>query len=58
MRPKSGYFSSGERNVIPGGHWQAARPATDEEVLVSCVVAPGFDFEDFVLLPQECLTGG
>lgn len=33
--------------LVPGGHWQAAKPATDEEVLVSCVVAPGFDFEDF-----------
>ncbi|MFD5179956.1 cupin domain-containing protein [Nocardia sp. NPDC058379] len=33
--------------VVPGGHWQAARPAADEEVLVSCVVAPGFDFADF-----------
>jgi uncharacterized protein len=40
------------QHIIPGGHWQAARPATDEEVLVSCVVAPGFDFEDFVLLAQ------
>jgi hypothetical protein len=36
--------------VVPGGHWQAARPATDSEVLVSCVVAPGFDFADFTLL--------
>jgi uncharacterized protein len=33
--------------VVPGGTWQAARPAGDEEVLVSCVVAPGFDFADF-----------
>jgi uncharacterized protein len=39
------------QHVIPGGHWQAARPATDAEVLVSCVVAPGFDFADFALLP-------
>ena len=37
------------QHVVPGGHWQAARPAADEEVLVSCVVAPGFDFADFTL---------
>ena len=39
------------QHVIPGGHWQAARPAADREALVSCVVAPGFDFADFTLLP-------
>ncbi|WP_214319944.1 cupin domain-containing protein [Nonomuraea sediminis] len=33
--------------VVPGGVWQSARPAGDEEVLVSCVVSPGFDFADF-----------
>jgi uncharacterized protein len=33
--------------VIPGGVWQAAAPVGDEAVLVSCVVAPGFDFADF-----------
>ncbi|MEV3920198.1 cupin domain-containing protein [Actinomadura coerulea] len=33
--------------VVPPGVWQAARPSGDEEVLVSCVVSPGFDFEDF-----------
>ncbi|MFD1535736.1 cupin domain-containing protein [Nonomuraea guangzhouensis] len=33
--------------VVPGGVWQSARPATGEEVLVSCVVSPGFDFADF-----------
>ena len=41
------------QHVIPGGHWQAARPAADDEVLVSCVVAPGFDFEDFTLFPAS-----
>ncbi|MBW8486215.1 cupin domain-containing protein, partial [Actinomadura parmotrematis] len=35
------------QQVVPAGHWQAARPAGDREVLVSCVVAPGFDFADF-----------
>ena len=39
------------QHVMPGGHWQAAHPAADREVLVSCVVAPGFDFADFTLLP-------
>ncbi|MCG5214157.1 cupin domain-containing protein [Streptosporangium sp. KLBMP 9127] len=33
--------------VVPAGVWQAARPAGDQEVLVSCVVSPGFDFADF-----------
>ncbi|MEU8342196.1 cupin domain-containing protein [Spirillospora sp. NPDC048832] len=37
--------------VVPPGVWQAARPAGDEEVLVSCVVSPGFDFADFRALP-------
>jgi predicted cupin superfamily sugar epimerase len=36
--------------VVPAGAWQAARPAADTEVLVSCVVSPGFDFADFELL--------
>ncbi|MFD9460587.1 cupin domain-containing protein [Streptomyces sp. NPDC060027] len=43
---------AGERPqaLVPGGIWQAARPAGDQEVLVSCVVAPGFDYDDFHLL--------
>ncbi|MFI6830175.1 MULTISPECIES: cupin domain-containing protein [unclassified Kribbella] len=36
--------------VIPPNAWQAARPADDEPVLVSCVVSPGFDFADFRML--------
>jgi uncharacterized protein len=35
--------------LVPGGVWQCAAPAVDEPVLVSCVVAPGFDFADFSL---------
>ncbi|TDD57109.1 cupin domain-containing protein [Kribbella antibiotica] len=35
--------------VIPAGAWQAARPAGDQEVLVSCIVSPGFDFADFTM---------
>lgn len=33
--------------LVPAGTWQAARPAAQDEVLVSCVVSPGFDFADF-----------
>jgi predicted cupin superfamily sugar epimerase len=36
--------------LVPGGVWQSAAPAGQEPVLVSCVVAPGFDFADFRLL--------
>jgi uncharacterized protein len=35
--------------VIRGWTWQRAAPAGPEPVLVSCVVAPGFDFADFRL---------
>jgi uncharacterized protein len=34
---------------VPGGFWQSARPVGSQEVLVSCVVSPGFDFDDFTL---------
>lgn len=34
---------------VPGGVWQSAVPGGTEPVLVSCVVAPGFDFADFRL---------
>jgi predicted cupin superfamily sugar epimerase len=33
--------------LVPGGVWQSARPAADQDVLVSCVVSPGFDPADF-----------
>ena len=32
---------------VPGGVWQAAVPAGSQAVLVSCVVAPGFEYADF-----------
>ncbi|MGH3647390.1 MAG: cupin domain-containing protein [Micromonosporaceae bacterium] len=41
------------QRLVSAGTWQAARPATNREVLVSCVVAPGFDFTDFELLPAD-----
>jgi predicted cupin superfamily sugar epimerase len=36
--------------LVPPGHWQAAAPAAGQPVLVSCVVAPGFSFDDFRML--------
>lgn len=38
--------------VIPANHWFAAEPL-GSEVLVGCTVAPGFEFEDFELLPPD-----
>ena len=43
--------------VIKNGSWFGA--TVDEPnsfALVSCVVAPGFDFEDFELANQQALT--
>jgi len=37
--------------LVPGGVWQSAEPVGDLPVLVSCVVAPGFDYADFRLAP-------
>ena len=34
--------------LVPAGTWQAAGPAS-ADVLVSCVVSPGFDFADWTL---------
>jgi predicted cupin superfamily sugar epimerase len=44
--------------LVPAGVWQSARPATDEPVLVGCVVAPGFDVADFRLLDDGAETVG
>lgn len=35
--------------LVPGGTWQSAAPTVAAPALVSCVVAPGFDFADFRL---------
>jgi hypothetical protein len=35
--------------IVPAGTWQCAVPASGGPALVSCVVAPGFDFADFRL---------
>ena len=36
-------------DVVPAGHWQAARPA-GAFALVACTVGPGFDYSDFELM--------
>jgi predicted cupin superfamily sugar epimerase len=43
---------AGERPqvLVPGGVWQEAEPAGAEPALVTCVVAPAFDFADFRML--------
>ena len=38
--------------LVPPGRWQSARPATDEPVLVACVVVPGFDARVFRMLER------
>jgi len=48
-----GDLAGGQRPqaLVSGGAWQAAAPADTAPVLVSCVVAPGFDFADFRVGP-------
>ena len=45
--------------VVPAGQWQAAEPVAGKHayVLVSCVVAPGFDFAGFELAPAGWSPG-
>ncbi|MBL8114182.1 MAG: cupin domain-containing protein [Acidobacteria bacterium] len=38
-------------HVVPAGWWQSARPLGDY-TLVGCTVGPGFEFEDFEMLPE------
>lgn len=38
--------------LLPGGYLQAAGPQRAEPVLVSCVIAPGFDFSDVWILSE------
>ena len=42
------------QGVVPQGQWQAAMPLAGPHgyAFVSCVVAPGFEFEGFELAPQ------
>jgi predicted cupin superfamily sugar epimerase len=37
--------------LVPAGVWQRTRPAV-ADALVSCVVSPGFDFDDFELAEE------
>lgn len=49
-------FSEGQRPqlVVPGGNYFAARVSgSDKHALVGCTVAPGFDFDDFVLPTRQ-----
>ncbi|MGW0418214.1 cupin domain-containing protein [Streptomyces sp. NPDC003015] len=39
--------------VVPAGHWQSAHPLGEGDVLVSCVVAPSFHYDDFTVLPDD-----
>lgn len=50
---------AGERphHAIPAGDWQAAR-ADRGWALVSCIVAPGFEFSGFTLAPPGWEPGG
>lgn len=37
------------QQLVPPSTWQRATPQGDEPSLVSCIVSPGFDFQDFAL---------
>jgi hypothetical protein len=38
--------------VVPAGCWQAAKPSGAYS-LVGCTVGPGFDFQDFEMIPPQ-----
>jgi uncharacterized protein len=38
--------------IVPAGVWQRTLPS-EADALVSCVVSPGFDFDDFELFPDR-----
>jgi hypothetical protein len=44
----SGHVPQGE---VPAGVWQRT-VTSDHDALISCVVSPGFDFDDFELAPD------
>ena len=39
-------------HVVRAGEWQAAEPL-GAYALVACFVAPGFEFDDFAMMPEE-----
>jgi len=47
-------LAAGERPqaIVPAHAWQAAQ-SLGEWTLVSCTVAPGFDFKGFELAPKD-----
>jgi len=47
-------IAMGERpqGVVPAGHWQAAE-SLGEWTLVGCTVAPGFEFANFEIAPDD-----
>lgn len=47
------------QGIVPAGQWQAAEPVAGDHgyVLVSCIVAPGFDFAGFTLAPPGWKPG-
>ena len=51
-------IAAGERpqGIVPPHAWQAAR-STGDWTLVSCTVAPGFDFATFELAPKGWMPG-
>lgn len=38
--------------LVPGKVWQTAKPLGDEPSFVTCIVAPGFHFDDFRLIDK------
>ncbi|HET6552586.1 MAG TPA: cupin domain-containing protein [Dyella sp.] len=53
-RCRLGSLADGHRSVaiVPAGAWQAARPL-GAYTLVTCLVAPGFEYEGFELLAED-----
>jgi len=50
-------LSEQPQHVVPAGHWFAAEPASGGAwSLMSCTVAPGFDFADFELAAPDQLA--
>jgi uncharacterized protein len=39
--------------LVPANVWQMAKPLGNEPVFVSCVVAPGFHYDDFRLIGNK-----
>lgn len=44
------------QHTVPAGVWQAAEPMGADYTLCACIVAPGFDFEDFEMGSRDKLA--